>query len=82
MMNPSHIERIKELFLILKTAYEWSNKNECNKARQMELFDRSKPLFDELETLGVSRQFSATVFFFGPEINEKLVNQFKDGGER
>lgn len=80
-MNSSRIDRIRELFFKLKSAYEWSNKNDKNKARQMELFDRSKDMFDELEQLGVSRSFSACVFFFSPEITEKLMSQFKNGGE-
>lgn len=76
-MNNSRIERIRELFLKLKSGYDWCNKNKRNEARKMELFERSKDIFDELEGYGVSRSFSACVFFFSPEINDKLVNQFE-----
>lgn len=80
-MNNSRIERIKELFLKLETGYEWCHKNEKNEAKKMELFNRSRSIFDELENLGVSRSFSACVFFFCPKITDELLNQFKNGGE-
>ncbi len=81
-MNPSRIERIKELFLKLKVGYDWCHKNESYEKRQFELFDRSKPIFDELEQLGVSRSFSSTLFFFGPAITDELVQQFKEEAKK
>jgi hypothetical protein len=75
-MNHSRIERIRELFMKLKSGYDWCNRNKRNEAKKMELFERSKDIFDELEELGVCRSFSACIFFFSPEINDKLINQF------
>lgn len=80
-MNPTRIERIRELLLILKQGYDWCHKNKRNEERKYDLFDRSMPIFKELETLDVSRSFSACVFFFGLEITDKLVNQFEEKGE-
>lgn len=77
-MNPSRIEQIKELFIKLKQGYDWCHKNEANMKRQFDLFDRSEPIFKKLEELGVSRQFSACLFFFGSEVTDELTNQFKE----
>lgn len=80
-MNPSHIERIKELFLKLKQGHDWCQRNQHNQARIEELFKRSETIFQELESLGVSREFSQALFIFGPLMTNELVNQFREGGE-
>lgn len=77
-MNPTHIERIRELFIKLKKGYDWCHKNEANMKFQFVLFERSESIFKELEELGVHRQFSACLFFFGPLVTDELVNQFKN----
>lgn len=76
----SRIEKIRELFLKLESGYDWCHKNEKNEAKKMELFERSIPIFEELEKLGVSRSFSACIYFFAPEITDTLVKQFNEGG--
>lgn len=77
-MSHFRIERIRELFIKLKQGYDWCQKNEANKKRTYELFDRSEFIFKELESLGVSRSFSATLFIFGIPVTDDLVNQFNE----
>lgn len=77
-MNPSHIERIRELFIKIKQGYDWCQKSEANMNRRDELFERSIPIFKELEELGVSRPFSDSLFYFGPLVTDELVKQFND----
>lgn len=70
--------RIKELFTIIRDKYEQHQKYPKNQDLKDRLFTECTPVFDELEALGVERSFSSTLFFFGPEINDKLVNQFRE----
>ena len=77
-MIHSHTERIKELFIKLKLGYDWCQKNRHNQMGVNELFRRSEPIFEELKSLGVSRQFSVSLLIFGPLITEELLQQFED----
>lgn len=77
-MSSTRIERIKELFKKLKLGYDWCQRNQHNQTGIEELFRRSEQIFEDLEKLGVSRDFSQALFNFGPLITEKLVQQFKD----
>lgn len=77
MASHSHIERIKELMIKLKSGYDWCQRHQDEPKRIQELFKRSEPIFVELEKLGVSRTFSESLFVFGPLVTDELVNQFK-----
>lgn len=77
-MTQSHIERIKELFKKLKLGHEWCQRNGKDQSGCWEMYLRSKPIFQELEKLGVSRQFLEALFVFGPLVTEELTMQFAD----
>jgi hypothetical protein len=76
--SQERLVRIRELFFEIKEKYNQHSKYPKNQDLKDKLFDECKPIFDELETLGVERTFSSTLFFFGPEIDDKLVGQFRD----
>ncbi len=77
-MNNYRINRIRELFIKLKSGYDWYQKNKHNQTGVNELFTRSEPIFEELEQLGVSKMFSESLLIFGPLITEELLQQFED----
>ena len=77
-MNPSRIKRISELLFTLKKGYDWCHKSKRNEERKHDLFNRSLPIFEELESLRVSRSFSASLFFFGFEITHEMLSEFEE----
>ncbi len=82
-MTPSRTERVRELFLKLKQGRDWCQRNQHSQQRIQELFERSEPIFLELENLGVARVFSEALLIFGSKAIDELVKQFKPiGGEK
>lgn len=70
----SKMKRIKEIFAKIKEGHPlWKKNNDAYKKRLEKAFD---PLFIELEKLGVARDFSEALLFFGKE----FVDSF--GGSR
>lgn len=58
-------KRIKEIFIKLKKGHDlWKVNGEEYRGRLLKAFD---PFFVELESLGVSRNFSESLLFFGEE---------------
>lgn len=80
-MTHYRIERIKELFVMLKSGYDWCQRNKHDQVGTEELLKRSKLIFRELENLGVARIFSEALLIFGPLVTDKLVQQFDEKGE-
>ena len=52
------IDRIKELFLKLKEGFSYMEKHPNEPEKNEILIIRAKPIFEELEGLGVSQEFS------------------------
>lgn len=73
----TRINRIKELFIKLKLGHGWYVRHENDLTGVNELFRRSEPIFEELETLSVSRNFSESLLIFGPLITNELLRQFE-----
>jgi len=76
------LTRIKELFITLKQGHDWLERYKDNNLACAELVDRSEPIFDELEGLGVSKVFSRSLLVFGPLVTDELVGQFADQGKQ
>lgn len=70
------IDRIRELFLKLKEGFSYMEKHPDEPEKNEILIERAKPIFNELETLGVSQEFSKALLIFGPFITDKLIEQF------
>ena len=68
--------RIKELFSKLKLGFEYMQKNPDNVEKNERLIERAKPIFYELETLGVSQEFSKALLIMGSLITPSLLEQF------
>lgn len=77
LITHSRMERIKELFLKLKSDYDLCHKDGESQKLKDKLFAENKPIFEELESIGVNTQFSATLFFFGSDITDQMLNQFR-----
>ena len=70
------IDRVKELFLKLKEGFKYMEKNPDNVEKNQRLIERAKPIFDELETLGVSQEFSKALLIMGGIVDNPTVEQF------
>lgn len=46
-----------------------------------QLYKEAQPIFEKLESLGVPKTFSESVFVFGPDITPGLVLQFQEGND-
>ena len=68
--------RIKELSLKLTAGFEYMQKNPDNVEKNERLIERAKPIFDELETLGVSQEFSKALLIMGGIVDNPTVEQF------
>lgn len=70
------LNQIEQLLKQLRRAAVW-----CNNHPEgfNGLYQEAQPIFDKLETLGVSKTSSESVFVFGPEITPGLVLQFEEG---
>ena len=68
--------KLKELFNKLVSAHKWMERNPDEVEECEGLIERSVTIYDELEKLGVSREFGECVLIFGPHVSGKLVNQF------
>lgn len=66
---------IDKLFKELKRAAKWCEKHPEDFDS---LHQEAKPIFEKLESLGVPRTFSESVFTFGPDITPDLVLQFEE----
>lgn len=73
------LNQIEKLFKQLKKAAVWCNNHPEKLEDFNELHLEAQPIFDKLETLGVSNISSESVFVFGPEITPRLVLQFEEG---
>ena len=71
------IERIRELFLKLKSGFDYMEKHPDNVEKNERLIKRAEPIFNELETLNVSQEFSKALLIFGPHITE-ILEQFEE----
>jgi len=64
-------ERIEQIFIKLKKGHNyWKNGDMFYQKRLEKAF---KPLFKELETLGVDRSFSESLLFFGKEFVDSIL---------
>ena len=74
----TRLNQIEKLFKKLKRASDLFQK----RPQDLGIFLReAEPIFKELETLGVERTFSESVFTFGPDVTPDLVLQFEEGKE-
>lgn len=72
-----HTARIKELFLKLKAGHNWMRNNPSKVKENEALIERAKPIFDELEELGVSQEFSKALLIFGGIVDDQTIKQFE-----
>lgn len=71
----TRLNQIEKLFKKLKRPSDLFQK----RPQDLSIFLReSEPIFEKLESLGVSRTFSESVFTFGPDITPDLVLQFEE----
>lgn len=74
------LAEITEGFIKIKKAHLWAIKNADNQqADYQTLLDRLEIVYADLLRLGVSKEFSAALFVFGPNITFNLVKQFSVG---
>jgi len=71
------LNRIRGLFLKLKSGFDYMEKHPDNVEKNEVLIERAKSIFEELEKLGVSQEFSKALLIFGPLVTDELVNQFE-----
>lgn len=69
------LNQIEKLFKQLKKAALW---HKGHPEDFDELYQEAQPIFDKLETLGVSRTFSESVFVFGLKMTPRVVLQFEE----
>ncbi|MBI2017434.1 hypothetical protein HYS92_00125 [Candidatus Daviesbacteria bacterium] len=62
------------MFKKLKLGYDWCQRNQHNQTGIEELYKRTEQIFQELESLGVSRTFSEALFVFGAFSNHEVLH--------
>ena len=78
MEKTACLEKIRELFIKLHKGHIWMRDHPDNVEQNEALMGRAKPIFKELEELGVHETFSAALLIFGSYITDYLVNQFDE----